>query len=80
MTQQKFTYYQQAQLFKILYNTATIKQFSTINKKSYSTEISNYLWELKDKHKNYKQNLEILCRTKTKPNSNKTFKLSSLEK
>ena len=48
--------------------------------KRYSTELSNYLWQLKDKDKNYKLNWEILCRTKTKPNNNKTCKLCSLEK
>ena len=48
--------------------------------KRYSTELSNYLWQLKDKDKNYTLNWEILCRTKTKPNNNKTCKLCSLEK
>ena len=48
--------------------------------KRYSTELSNYLWQLKDKDKNYKLKWEILCRTKTKPNNNKTCKLCSLEK
>merc|ERR1712096_567660 len=46
--------------------------------KRYSTELSNYLWQLKDKDKNYKLKWEILCRTK--PNNNKTCKLCSLEK
>ena len=48
--QQKFTQGQRAQLLKK--NTGNIKQALTTDKK-YSTELSNHLWELKDKNTNY---------------------------
>ena len=33
----------------------------------HNTELSNYIWELKETNTNYNLKSEILCRTKTKP-------------
>ena len=42
------------------------------------TELSNYVWELKDANKDY--NFKWEMRTKTKSKNNKTCHLCSLEK
>ena len=47
--------------------------------KQHNTELSYYIWELKEANKNYNLKWEILCRTKTKPKNNKTHRLCSLE-
>ena len=48
--------------------------------KRHNTELSNYIWELKETNTNYNLRWEILCKTKTKPKNNKTCHLCSLEK
>ena len=48
--------------------------------KRHNTELSNYIWELKDAYKDYNLKWETLCRTKTKPRNNKTCHLCCLEK
>ena len=48
--------------------------------KRYSTELLNDLWEIKYKNTDYNLNWDMLCRTKTKPNSSNTCKLCSLER
>ena len=48
--------------------------------KKHNTELSNYIWKLKETDTNYNLRWEILCRTKTKPKDNKTCHLCSLEK
>ena len=42
------------------------KAISNNKHKRYSNELSNYLWELKDKNTKYNLNFEMLSRTKTK--------------
>ena len=37
------------------------------NFKRHNTELSNYIWELKNANKHYNLKWEILCRTITKP-------------
>ena len=48
--------------------------------KRHNTELSNYIWELKETNTNYNLKCKILCRTKTIPKNNKTCHLCSLEK
>ena len=50
-------------------DTAPIKQASKIKK---DTDLSNYVWKQKYKNKKYNLNWEILSRTKTESNGNKT--------
>ena len=47
--------------------------------KRHGTELSNYIWELKDANKIYNLKWEMLCRTKTKPKNNKTCNLCNLK-